>query len=94
MRDRERIARLVAMVCMVLVWADLVGKHKDININPIKMLKHERKAKSLVKYGLEEISTILLRPTYNPKSMYSNFCHVLKNYLFIPVIAIVLTIYR
>lgn len=67
MRDMERIARLVAMVCMALVWAYLVGEHKDINIKPIRILKHGRKAKSLVKYGLEEIATILLRPTYTPK---------------------------
>ncbi len=67
MRDMERIARLLAMVCMALVWAYLVGEHKDINIKPIRLLKHGRKAKSLVKYGLEEISTILLRPTYTPK---------------------------
>ncbi len=67
MRDMERIARLVAMVCVALVWAYLVGEHKDINIKPIRVLKHGRKAKSLVKYGLEEISTILLRPTYTPK---------------------------
>jgi len=67
MRDMDRIARLVAMVCMALVWAYLVGEHKDINIKPIRILKHGRKAKSLVKYGLEEISTILMRPTYTPK---------------------------
>ena len=42
-------------------------EHKDINIKPIRILKHGRKAKSLVKYGLEEISTILMRPAYNPK---------------------------
>ena len=67
MRDIERIARLVAMVCMALVWAYLVGEHKDINIKPIRILKHVRKAKPLFKYGLEEISTILQRPTYTPK---------------------------
>ena len=67
MRDMERIARLVAMVCMALVWAYLVGEHKDINIKPIRILKHGRKAKSLVKYGLEEIATILLRLAYTPK---------------------------
>ena len=67
MRDMERIARLVAMVCVALVWAYLVGEHKDINIKPIRILKHGRKAKSLVKYGLEEIATILLRPAYTPK---------------------------
>ena len=36
LRDRERIARLFAMVCMALVWAYLVGEHKDIYVKPIK----------------------------------------------------------
>ncbi len=84
MRDMERIARLVAMVCVALVWAYLVGEHKDINIKPIRILKHGRKAKSLVKYGLEEIATILLRPAYNNNvNMYlcghiHNFQHIRK----------------
>lgn len=73
MRDMNRIARLVAMVCMALVWAYLVGENKDINIKPIRILKHGRKAKSLVKYGLKEIATILLRPTYTPKFDVFNF---------------------
>ena len=67
MRDIDRIARLTAMVCIALVWAYLAGGHRDINVQPIRILKHGRKAKSLVKYGLEEIATILLRPTYTPK---------------------------
>lgn len=36
LRDRVRIARLFAMVCMALVWAYLVGEHKDIYVKPIK----------------------------------------------------------
>ena len=67
LRDRGRIARLFAMVCIALVWAYLVGEHKDIYVKPIKILKHGRRAKSLVKYGLEEISNVLFRPTYAPK---------------------------
>lgn len=67
LRDRVRIVRLFAMVCMVLLWAYLVGKHKDIYVKPIKILKHGRRAKSLVKHGLEEISNVLFRPTYTPK---------------------------
>ena len=35
---------------MALVWAYLVGEHKDIYVKPIKILKHGRRAKSLVKY--------------------------------------------
>ena len=80
MRDMDRIARLVAMVCMALVWAYLVGEHKDINIKPIRILKHGRKAKSLVKYGLEEISTILMRPAYTPKFDVFKFLSYLTKY--------------
>ena len=80
MRDMDRIERLVAMVCMALVWAYLVGEHKDINIKPIKILKHGRKAKSLVKYGLEEISTILMRPAYTPKFDVFKFLSYLTKY--------------
>ena len=67
LRDRGRIVRLFAMVCMVLVWAYLVGEPKDIYVKPIKILKQGRRAKSLVKYGLEEILNVLFRPTYTPK---------------------------
>ena len=67
LRDRERIARLPAMVCIALIWAYLVDEHKDIYVKPIKILKHGRRVKSLVKYGLEEISNVILRPTYTPK---------------------------
>ena len=67
MRDMDRIERLVAIVCIAFAWSYLVGKHKDTNVKPIRILKHGRKAKSLVKYGLEEISTILMRPAYTPK---------------------------
>ena len=66
LRDIERITRLVAMVCIALVWAYLVGEHKDLNIKPIRILKHGHRAKSLVKYGLEEISDVLSRPWRKP----------------------------
>lgn len=55
------------MVRVVLVWAYLVGKHKDINVKPIRILKHGRRAKSPVKYGLEKIFSVMLLPTYVPK---------------------------
>ncbi len=67
LRDMERISRLVAMVCIAMVWAYLVGDHKDMNVRTIRILKHGRRAKSIVKYGLEEISNVLIRPTYTPK---------------------------
>lgn len=66
MRDIDRIERLVAVVCIALVWAYLVGDHKDINIKKIRILKHGYRAKSIVKYGLEEISDVLNRPMKKP----------------------------
>ena len=66
MRDIDRIARLTAMVCIALVWAYLVGDHKDIKVKKIRILKHGHRAKSIVKYGLEEISDVLNRPMKKP----------------------------
>lgn len=37
MRDIDRIEKLVALVCMALVWAYLVGAHKNINVKKIKI---------------------------------------------------------
>ncbi|MGM9828315.1 MAG: hypothetical protein ACI30O_09015, partial [Muribaculaceae bacterium] len=56
-----------AMVCIALAWAYLVGEHKDMNVKAIRILKHGKRAKSPVKYGLEEIANVLFRPLYNPK---------------------------
>lgn len=66
MCEIERIERLVAVVCVALVWAYLVGDHKDINVKKIRILKHGHRAKSIVKYGLEEISDVLNRPIKKP----------------------------
>ena len=80
LRNIDRIARLTAMVCLALVWAYLVGDHKDVNLKAIKILKHGRRAELLVKYGVEGISNTLMRPMYKPKFDVFNFFHVL-NYL-------------
>ena len=48
LRNIDRIARLTAMVCVALVWAYLVGEHKDMNVKAIRILKHGKRAKSLV----------------------------------------------
>ena len=78
LRDIDRIARLTAMVCMALVWAYLVGVHKDMNVKAIRILKHGKRAKSLVKYGLEEIANVHLRLSTSRNLIFSNFCHVLS----------------
>lgn len=59
MTEIDRNERLVAVVCIALAWAYLVGDHKDMNVKKIRILKHGHRAKSIVKYGLEEISDVL-----------------------------------
>ncbi len=82
LRDIDRIARLTAMVCMALVWAYLVGEHKDMSVKAVRILKHGKRAKSLVKYGLEEIANVFLRPLYKPKFDVFKFlsCVLRKRY--------------
>lgn len=58
----DRIERLFAVMIIAFAWAYLVGIYKNLMIKPIRILKHGRKAKSIFKYGLEEIANVLLNP--------------------------------
>ena len=62
-RIRERMANLFSIVMIAYVWCYLVGIYIHENIKEIKVLHHDRKAKSLFKYGLEYISHCLLNHT-------------------------------
>ena len=63
----DRIERLFAVMVVAFTWVYLVGIHKQIFITPIRILKHGRKAKSIFKYGLEEIANTLLNPWYKAR---------------------------
>jgi hypothetical protein len=62
LKDLERIEKLFTVVMLAFAWAYVVGVFINDNIKPIRILKHGRKAKSLLKYGLEYIATWLLNP--------------------------------
>jgi hypothetical protein len=47
---------------LAFTWAYIVGVFVDKSIKPIRILKHGHRAKSLLKYGLEFIASILLNP--------------------------------
>jgi len=49
---------------IAFTWAYLTGIHKYLFIVPIRIFKHGKKAKSIFKYGLEEIANCLLNPCY------------------------------
>lgn len=58
--DIERIEKLFALVMVAFTWAYLVGDYLDKYIKPIPIKKHGNKAKSLLKYGLTYIASVLL----------------------------------
>jgi hypothetical protein len=60
--DLERIEKLFTIVMLAFAWAYVVGDFVDNNIKPIRILKHGRRAKSILKHGLEVIAEILLNP--------------------------------
>lgn len=44
------------------VWVYLIGRHKDMNIRKIRMLKHGHRTKSLILYGREDIADVHNQP--------------------------------
>jgi len=60
--DLDRIEKLFTIVMLAFAWAYIVGVFVDNNVKSIRILKHGRRAKSYLKYGLEFITTIFLNP--------------------------------
>lgn len=60
LREIGRIEKLLALVIVAFTWAYVLGDYLDQYIQPIKIKKHGRKAKSIFKLGLNYISSALL----------------------------------
>lgn len=61
LQDIKRIEKLVLLVMIAFVWCYKVGIYLH-QLNPIKIKKHGRMAKSIFKYGLDYIASVLLNP--------------------------------
>ena len=57
--DQKRLEKLFMIAMIALVWCYKIGDYVDQNIKPIKIKKHQRKAFSVFKYGLNCINNIL-----------------------------------
>lgn len=57
--DRERIAKLVALLALAFTWAHLVGQWLA-QAKPPKIKNHGRPARSLFRLGLDELQYVLL----------------------------------
>lgn len=64
LKEIERVKKLVLLVMIAYLWCYKVGIYLDEQVNKIKIKKHGRKAKSLMKYGLDYINQILLNQIY------------------------------
>lgn len=64
--DIERIEKLFALVIVAFTWAYVVGDYLHRHIKPIQIKKHGNKAKSIFKYGLTYIATVLLNSSFKP----------------------------
>jgi hypothetical protein len=65
--DLGRIKKMFTIVMLTFAWAYVVGAYINDKMKPIRILKHGRRAKSILKYGLEHIAEILLNPLTNIK---------------------------
>ncbi len=59
LQDIERIEKLILLVMIAFVWCYKIGIYLH-QINPITIKRHGRKAKSIFKYGLSFVASVLL----------------------------------
>lgn len=56
----ERLDRLLLLVMIAFTWSYLIGDFLDEIFKPIKLKTHGRRAISVIKYGLDYLSKVLL----------------------------------
>ncbi len=70
----DRVQKLFALVIIAFTWVYIVGIELD-KLNPIKIKKHGRRTKILMKYTLDSISNILF---YNDLVKIKDCCKFLS----------------
>ncbi len=58
LQDLKRIDKLICVLVIAFCWSHKMGEEKDRKI-PIKKKSHGRKAKSLFRYGFDELRTVI-----------------------------------
>ena len=56
----KRIEKLVGLLALAFVWAHRVGEWLDAVIRPLRFKKHGRLERSLFRYGLDHLQSVLL----------------------------------
>ena len=68
MTNRLRIKRLLVVAVIAFCWAHRTGEWQHAYVKPIKVKKHQRLAKSIIRAGLDFIREALLNVTYSLES--------------------------
>lgn len=71
--DTERLSKLLALLSLALCWAFLTGEWLH-QLEPLKVKKHGRRAKSIFRYGFDYLRSIV----FNPEQKMDDFLHVLQ----------------
>ena len=61
MTNHERVSKLVAVLAIAFCWAHKIGEWLH-ETKPIRLKSHERRAKSIFRYGFDQIRRYLVNP--------------------------------
>ncbi len=70
---RERIAKMMAVICITFCWAHMVGEYRN-ELKKIKLKKHARKEISIFRYGLDYLQNVI----FNYSQKHTEFSKVLQ----------------
>lgn len=65
---------------IAFVWCYKIGIYLNRFVKPIRVKKHGHKAKSIIKYGLSYLASILINTECNYDIGVGFFCHILSIY--------------
>lgn len=76
LKDRDRLKKLVALLTLAFCWAHRVGDW-CVHLQPLKLKKHGRKAKSIFRTGFDLLRRILLN-LHNRNQQYQQVLNLLS----------------
>lgn len=68
--EPDRIERLIGLLALAFTWTRLVGKHRAQREGPPPLKRHGRRERSLFRYGLDRLQSILTTPEPQPRAFY------------------------
>ncbi len=68
MTNHERVSKLVAVLAIAFCWAHKIGEWLH-ETKPIRLKSHQRRAKSIFRYGFDQIRRYLVNPPATPQAL-------------------------